>query len=308
MGGQPATSSQDSLPTYESLPIASRRSSSEDQLSFASSPSSAACSNSQHHHSPTKSSSQSISLTAFLSNLTLGFADGLTVPFALTAGLSSLGNTKTVIYAGVAEICAGSISMGIGGYLAARGERQTPTPSPSPSPSPSPTQCSADLSDSASEGLLHEDEKFSTEQRYLITRLNLPSELEEKVMRHLSGGGKKQLDVTNEPEKQDSPALSGLSVSVGYLLGGALPLFPYFFMSPDDDPARKGLVWSFVVCVVALFVFGFGKQWVLGYGRGSGTGNRSRLRVCALEGMQMVVLGSVAAGTAVLCVKAFEGL
>ena len=49
-------------------------------------------------------------LSRFLADFTLGFADGLTVPFALTAGLSSLGETKTVIYAGAAEICAGSIS------------------------------------------------------------------------------------------------------------------------------------------------------------------------------------------------------
>lgn len=49
-------------------------------------------------------------LSRFLADFTLGFADGLTVPFALTAGLSSLGETQTVIYAGMAEICAGSIS------------------------------------------------------------------------------------------------------------------------------------------------------------------------------------------------------
>jgi hypothetical protein len=50
-------------------------------------------------------------LSRFLADFTLGFADGLTVPFALTAGLSSLGQTDTVIYTGMAEICAGSISI-----------------------------------------------------------------------------------------------------------------------------------------------------------------------------------------------------
>ena len=64
--------------------------------------------------------SRSPYLTRFLSDFTLGFSDGLTVPFALTAGLSSLGRADTVISAGLAELCAGSISMGIGGYLAAR--------------------------------------------------------------------------------------------------------------------------------------------------------------------------------------------
>src|ERR1700761_6968955 len=68
------------------------------------------------------SKSRSPLLIRFLSDFTLGFSDGLTVPFALTAGLSSLGRTDTVIYAGLAELCAGSISMGIGGYLSAKDE------------------------------------------------------------------------------------------------------------------------------------------------------------------------------------------
>ncbi|KAF4951457.1 hypothetical protein FSARC_12912 [Fusarium sarcochroum] len=67
-------------------------------------------------------SSHSPAFKRFLSDFTLGFSDGLTVPFALTAGLSSLGKTDTVITGGLAELCAGSISMGIGGYLAALDE------------------------------------------------------------------------------------------------------------------------------------------------------------------------------------------
>jgi hypothetical protein len=57
-----------------------------------------------------------------VSDVTLGLSDGLTVPFALTAGLAALGDTKIVVFAGMAEILAGSISMGIGGYLGASGE------------------------------------------------------------------------------------------------------------------------------------------------------------------------------------------
>ena len=79
---------------------------------------SASSSGKLHRMKPT----QSPFLTRFLSDFTLGFSDGLTVPFALTAGLSSLGRTDTVISGGLAELCAGSISMGIGGYLAARDE------------------------------------------------------------------------------------------------------------------------------------------------------------------------------------------
>lgn len=52
-----------------------------------------------------------------IADATIGLSDGLTVPFALTAGLSALGDTKLVIYAGLAELCAGALSMGLGGYL-----------------------------------------------------------------------------------------------------------------------------------------------------------------------------------------------
>jgi hypothetical protein len=57
-----------------------------------------------------------------LSDATIGLSDGLTVPFALTAGLSALGDTKVVIFGGLAELIAGAISMGLGGYLGAKAE------------------------------------------------------------------------------------------------------------------------------------------------------------------------------------------
>jgi hypothetical protein len=57
-----------------------------------------------------------------ISDAIIGLSDGLTVPFALTAGLSALGETKVVIYGGLAELFAGAISMGLGGYLAAKSE------------------------------------------------------------------------------------------------------------------------------------------------------------------------------------------
>ncbi|CDO77405.1 hypothetical protein BN946_scf184857.g11 [Trametes cinnabarina] len=56
-------------------------------------------------------------------DVVIGLSDGLTVPFALTAGLSSLGESKLVILGGIAELIAGAISMGIGGFLATQAER-----------------------------------------------------------------------------------------------------------------------------------------------------------------------------------------
>jgi len=65
----------------------------------------------------------------FISDAIIGLSDGLTVPFALTAGLSALGDTKVVIFGGLAELTAGAISMGLGGYLGAKSEEYSSTAS-----------------------------------------------------------------------------------------------------------------------------------------------------------------------------------
>lgn len=57
-----------------------------------------------------------------VSDAIIGLSDGMTVPFALTAGLSALGDTKVVVFGGLAELIAGAISMGLGGYLGAKSE------------------------------------------------------------------------------------------------------------------------------------------------------------------------------------------
>ncbi|GIJ99646.1 hypothetical protein Aspvir_003647 [Aspergillus viridinutans] len=71
-------------------------------------------------HSATEEHSEA---GAFVRDVIIGFADGLTVPFALTAGLSSLGSSKLVIVGGLAELFSGAISMGLGAYLAAVTDR-----------------------------------------------------------------------------------------------------------------------------------------------------------------------------------------
>ncbi|KAK4449044.1 putative vacuolar iron transporter protein [Podospora aff. communis PSN243] len=229
-------------------------------------------------------------LPTLLSNFTLGFADGLTVPFALTAGLSSLGQTKTVISAGLAEICAGSISMGIGGYLAAK----------RPEGPSVPEQGKGEGEGESEEGLLDSEvEKGGRggegddELRAYLEVLKLPLELEQRVVECVRVNGWDGVSMSGE-EEMGSPVLEGVAVAVGYLVGGILPLFPYFFVKE----AWNGLVWSFGVCVVALFVFGFAKCWVL---------NGPRIRTSLWEGGQMVLLGSVAALAAVLCVRLLDG-
>lgn len=251
-------------------------------------------------------------LSRFLADFTLGFADGLTVPFALTAGLSSLGHTETVIYAGMAEICAGSISMGIGGYLSARGEAR------SAEESHNEAQGEEDVDQEKAAAL----EKSAAIEDYLAP-LRLPQDVYEAVREHVQSRPmivdalqQKARDDANDKdeEKPCSPILSGLSVAVGYLLGGLLPLFPYFFV----NQVGSGLRWSFGVCVLALFAFGFGKhyllqeeeenkRWVMTH-QHKCEARWKRIKSSLWEGIQMVILGSIAALAAVSCVQMFEGI
>src|SRR3954464_8597421 len=58
-----------------------------------------------------------------VTDIVIGMSDGLTVPFALAAGLSgAVSNTHVIVIAGLAEVVAGSIAMGLGGYLAGKTE------------------------------------------------------------------------------------------------------------------------------------------------------------------------------------------
>jgi VIT1/CCC1 family predicted Fe2+/Mn2+ transporter len=88
-----------------------------------------------------------------------------------------------------------------------------------------------------------------------------------------------------------SPITSGLSISLGYAVGGTIPLLPYFFASTVGFALQV----SCILCLVVLFAFGVGKRWILSSGGES-------LSLCLVEGLQMLVLGAVAAGAAVMCV------
>ncbi|CAN8097533.1 unnamed protein product [Discula destructiva] len=256
-------------------------------------------------------SSKPPTLSRFLADFTLGFADGLTVPFALTAGLSSLGRTETVIYAGMAEICAGSISMGIGGYLSARGDARIAA-----------AAAAVRVEEEEEEEVVNE--KAGPMVDMYLAPLDLPPELLYLVQEHIAGrvdvAAAVERQMAPDEEDEDSgptpPWMSGLSVATGYLIGGSLPLFPYFIVTEVGD----GLLWSFIVCVIALFSFGFVKDFVLHVqsAKAEAWVEDKDLRRAgwrwqdvgrsSWEGAQMVVLGSLAALAAVLCVRLFEGM
>ena len=99
-----------------------------------------------------------------------------------------------------------------------------------------------------------------------------------------------------EPTTVVWPVVSGLSISMGYVIGGIIPLLPYFFASGVDVAGR----WSIGLCLAALFVFGAGKSWLL-------RGRDATWRRCLWEGVQMLALGALAALAAVLAVNLVNG-
>ncbi|KAJ2897957.1 hypothetical protein MKZ38_004286 [Zalerion maritima] len=281
-------------------------------------------------------------LAKFLSDFTLGFADGLTVPFALSAGLSSLGRSDTVIYAGIAEVCAGSISMGIGGYLSARDEARADENGRGNKRGPhmddeetllmgsgngSPTGSFSDAASSNEKtgyGVGGNGEEGL--QQHLRSLGVRPSTVEQAIadmrisgtlyeLRRLGGDESRPAATFRDlrTAQAPSPVVSGLSVALGYAIGGLIPLVPYLF----TWTVGCGLFWSIVVCVLALFWFGYGKALLLHEGDEARADDmlakrRSKGQLCVqwrciLEGAQMVAFGSVAAGAAVGCVKLLEG-
>ncbi|KAF4823255.1 Vacuolar iron transporter cccA [Colletotrichum siamense] len=254
-------------------------------------------------------------LARFLSDFTLGFSDGLTVPFALTAGLSSLGRSETVIYAGLAELCAGCISMGIGGYLAARDASRELRRSESSSEEEEQGMLLAerrseeDVAENEEKGGPRRVEEAEDDVRRYLQPLNLPDATVATVLEAINSqpeGSRwaskrirsSQLSLASDTpatEQNSSlvlPVFSGMSISLGYLCGGLMPLLPYF-IAPS---VGQGLRWSIAICLVALLAFGAGKSWALGTRDGS-------WRRCLWEGVQMAFFGSCAAGAAVLCVR-----
>jgi VIT1/CCC1 family predicted Fe2+/Mn2+ transporter len=217
----------------------------------------------------------------------------------------------------MAEIAAGSISMGIGGYLSARGDI-----------------AASAASDKAAQDKINKTQQFDAEKAAEKSRtavleeylgpLRLPQHLLDAVRAHADNkpeitasivshqkSMKDADDSDSEEEQLCSPVLNGVSVAMGYLLGGLLPLFPYFFVTE----VCAGLKWSFGVCIVALFIFGFTKHYLLqeevedkhwSHAWHYHSRRWNRIRQSAWEGLQMVILGSIAAFAALLCVKASE--
>lgn len=212
-----------------------------------------------------------------MSDIIIGLSDGLTVPFALTAGLSSLGSSKIVITGGMAELVSGAISMGLGGYLAAKSEGdyyKSEVKKEKLEFFRKPELINQD----AAEIMLDLGASESTIASFLKDLDLKPKNLIDFVIRFGKG---------LEAPAEGREFTSALTIGLGYFFGGFVPLIPYFF----TNTVKTGLIISVVVMLVTLFIFGYVKTIV-------SLGEDCGLRRKVSEGLQMVAIGSCAAGAA----------
>jgi len=210
-------------------------------------------------------------------DIILGMSDGLTVPFALAAGLSgAVTGTVIVITAGLAEIVAGSISMGLGGYLAGRSEAELYT-----SERRREEQEVRELPDVEQQEVRDVLLSYGlTEQESapIVTALmQRPASWVDFMMRFELG--------LEKPEPWRA-LTSAITIALAYVVGGIIPLAPYMF----TGSVQRGLHLSVLVTLTALLIFG--------YIKGRYTGMRP-LR----SAVQTLLIGGLAAGAAFLLAR-----
>ena len=184
--------------------------------------------------------------SAIVRDIVIGMSDGLTVPFALAAGLTGAVDTTTIIItAGIAEIAAGSIAMGLGGYLAGRTDMEH-----------FETERAREMRETEEVPEIEEQEVATIFESY-----GLEKETVGKVVKAISADKKQWVDFMmrfelglEEPDPRRA-RISAAVIAVSYITGGLVPLSPYFFFTS----ARAALPVSVAVTLVALAVFGYVK-------------------------------------------------
>lgn len=187
----------------------------------------------------------------FISDMVIGMSDGLTVPFALAAGLSgAVDSNAIVITAGLAEIVAGCIAMGLGGYLAGKTEQH---------------HYENELKREYEEVERVPDKEIE-EVKEVFADYGLSPESQHLIAIELSKDKDKWVDFMMrfelglEKPNPNRARNSALTIGTSYIVGGMLPLTAYFF---TDTPAN-GLILSTIITTLCLFVFGFFKSKVTG--------------------------------------------
>jgi VIT1/CCC1 family predicted Fe2+/Mn2+ transporter len=184
-------------------------------------------------------------------DVVIGMSDGLTVPFALAAGLSgTVSDTGIVVIAGMAEIVAGSIAMGLGGYLAARTDRDH----------------YESERDRERRETIEVPETESEEVADIFRGYGMSEEEILPVVKAISADRDRWVDFMmrfelgfEEPDPKRARN-SAFTIAVSYILGGLVPLSPYMLVS--RLPVALGI--SAVVTLAALFVFGYVKGRLTG--------------------------------------------
>jgi len=212
-----------------------------------------------------------------LRDIVIGLSDGLTVPFALTAGLSSLGESKLVILGGVAELIAGAISMGIGGFLASQAERDHYHFLQHSTAARVHRSCSGEMEREvhAVLGPIGVDEKLSRAVAKNLRDVEVEGsqadanggdgDVEEGVVLRWSKDVGLTPFLLKFGEGLEDISLrrcyvSAFTIGMGYLMGGLIPLFPYFFIAR----AHVALLYSCILTGIILLVFGAVKARITG--------------------------------------------
>ncbi len=217
---------------------------------------------------------------ATVRDIVIGMSDGLTVPFALAAGLTGVvSSSNVIIIAGLAEIAAGSIAMGLGGFLAARGDMEHY------------------ISERKREELeIKEKTQAEKEEvKNVLKTYGLTEEESTPIVEALSKRPKAWLDFMmrfelglEEPDPKRA-LTSALTIAFSYIVGGLIPLSPYIFI----HVARNALVVSVIATLLALLIFGYIKGFFTG---------TNPIR----SGLQTALIGGLAAAAAFLIARAIS--
>ena len=218
-------------------------------------------------------------------DIVIGMSDGLTVPFALAAGLTGAINSAGIIVtAGLAEIAAGSIAMGLGGFLAAKSDAEH--------------YAKEREREHREVNEIPEEEMKEVEQ--VFKSYGLSHEESAPIVEALSKHPKKWVDFMMRfelgLEKPDPKRafISAFTIAASYVAGGLIPLAPYIVsVYANNVSITTALFFSVGLTLLALLVFGFIK--------GRFTGTRP-LR----SALQTALIGSLAAGAAFLIARAIS--
>ncbi|MCU0441615.1 MAG: VIT1/CCC1 transporter family protein [Bacteroidia bacterium] len=184
-------------------------------------------------------------------DMVIGLSDGLTVPFALAAGLTgAIQQNDLIVTAGMAEIVAGSIAMGLGGYLAGKTEIE---------------HYDAELKREYAE-VEQFPEKEKQEVTEVLESFGLSETDAQTVVNSLSKDKHKwvqfmmRFELGLEKPDLNRARTSALTIGLSYIAGGIVPLSAYFF----TPTANQGLIYSCVITGIALFGFGYLKSAIIG--------------------------------------------